>query len=302
MYRFLYNFYDCMSFIVLLALPLVSLLLLGLTSVCCCFSSNQKRCNRIHILLNTFAEKLFWFLKQETTESGKKHFIVAGLVAPVVYTYFLLYTFLLLVVHCSFTFFDTSININVTPNVNSERIKTCDSQSGNETCLLELHIVEGIESAAVVFSFSVFTFAMITALLLKCSKRCELIRSQKEKTCLPNNRCSSRNVCILFILQAVFTCLPRTILFIMLVWFDEPKDDEKKKSPFFELAFETGFFDKESFLALAAICDSIATAMMTPWYLFKKMETKDDPAAVDSAAVMNSERREATYLYMTEHA
>ena len=290
-----------MSGIVLLALPFVSLLLLALTSVCCCFSSNQKRCNGIQILLNAFAEKLFWFLKQETTESGQTHFIVAGLVAPVVYTYFLLYTFLLLVIHCSFIFFDTSMDIKVTPNVNSERIKTCNSRSGNETCLLELRIVEGIESAAVVFSFSVFTFAMITALLLKCSKRCELIRSQKEKTCLPNNRCSC-NVRIFFTLQAVFTCLPRTILFIMFVWFivNAPKDNEKNKSPFIEI--ETGFFDKESFFALAAICDSIATAMMTPWYLFKKMEAKDDPAAVDGATVMNSEGGGATYLYMTEHA
>ena len=39
--------------------------------------------------------------------------------------------------------------------------------------------------------------------------------------------------------------------------------------------------------------------MMTPWYLFKKMETK---ASVDGAAVINSEGEGATYLIMTEHA
>ena len=292
-----------MVYLIVLALPLVSLPLLAWTSICCCFSSKKR--SKIHILLNSFAEKLFWFLKQETTESGQTHFIVAGLVAPVIYTYFLLYTFLLLVIHCSFIFFNTSINIKVISNVNSERIVTCDSRSGNETCLLELHIVEGIESAAVVFSFSVFAFAMITALLLKCSKRCELIRSRKEKTCLTNNhrQCSLCNVLILLMLQAVFTCLPRAILVTMFACFivNAPKDNEKNKSPFHEI--ETGFFDKESFFALAAICDSIATAMMTPWYLFKKMETKDDPAAVDGAAVMNSDGGGATYLYiMTEHA
>ena len=54
-----------------------------------------------------------------------------------------------------------------------------------------------------------------------------------------------------------------------------------------------------SFFVLGAVCDSIATAMMSPWYHFKKMETK---ASVDGAAVINSEGEGATYLLMTEHA
>ena len=180
---------------------------------------------------------------------------------------------------------------------------TCDL--GNGTCYsysnrfeTELQIVKGIESAAVAFSVSVFAFAMITALLLKCSKRCELIRSQKEKTCLPNNQCSSCNVLILM-LQAIFTCLPRAILVTMLFCFHvyAPEDEEENQSPFLQI--ETGFFDMDSFFVLVAVCDSIATAMMTPWYLFKKMETK---ASVDGAAVINSEGEGATYLLMTEHA
>ena len=229
-----------------------------------------------------------------------------------VYTYFLLYTFLLLVIHCSLIFFDASVTIEVKPNVNSEREVTCDL--GNGTCYsylnlfeTEFHIIKGIESAAVVFSFSVFAFALITALLLKCSKRCELIRSQKEKTCLPNNQCSSCNVLILLMLQAIFTCLPRATLVTMLVCFyayapeEYPMtDDEENQPPFFKI--QTGFFDKDSFFVLGAVCDSIATAMMTPWYLFKKMETKDDPPSVDGTAVKNSEGEGATYLHMTEHA
>ena len=227
-----------MIFIIILALPLVSLLLLALTSVCCCFS-RKKRCSSVHILLNSFTEKIFWFLKQETTESGQTRFIVAGLFAPVIYTYFLLYTFLILVVHCSFIFFDTSITIRVTPNLDSERIVTYDL--GNGTCYsysnrfeTELQIVKGIGSAAVAFSVSVFAFAMITVLLLKCSKRCGLIRSQKEKTCLPNNQCSSRNVLILLMLQAIFTCLPRAILVTMLFCFHvyAPEDEEENQSHF----------------------------------------------------------------------
>ena len=282
-----------MVFLIVLALPFVSpLLLFAWTSVCCCFRS-EKRYSSIHIYLNSIAESLFWFLKKETTESGQTHFIVAGLVAPGIYTYFLLYTFLLLVIHCGFIFFDTSINIKVTPNVNSERIVTCDSRSGNETCSLELHIVEGIESAAVVFSISVFAFAMITVLLLKCSKRCQLIGSQKKKFCLPNNQCSC-DVLILFTLQAIFTCLPRIVLVAMFTCFiiyapkEDPMTDDEERNPFSNIP--TGFFDKESFLAVAAICDSIATAMMTPWYLFKKMENKDNEAAVDDAAVMVEEQ------------
>ena len=92
--------------------------------------------------------------------------------------------------------------------------------------------------------FSLFlclhAFAMITALLLKCSKRCELIRSRKEKTCLTSNnhrQCSLCNVLILLMLQAVFTCLPRAILVTMFTCFivNAPKDNEKNKSPFHEI-------------------------------------------------------------------
>ena len=40
--------------------------------------------------------------------------------------------------------------------------------------------------------------------------------------------------------------------------------------------YQTGILDKESFFTLAAVCDSISTAMLTPWYRFEKKETEED--------------------------
>ena len=116
-YLDLFTIHLWMIWIILFGVPGVCLVLFLCSPVCCCLISNRKEkcCRAIHNILLSTAEQLFWFLKKEEKDWEKCLFI-AGLIAPAGYTYFLLYAFLLLTVHCLFAFFDASVNIYYTVN------------------------------------------------------------------------------------------------------------------------------------------------------------------------------------------
>ena len=252
------------------------------------WSSNRKKkyCRAIHNILLSTAEQLFWFLKKEEKD-GEKCLIISGLTAPAGYTYFLLYAFLLLTVHCLFAFFDASVNIYYTVDYPGVKVVPCNEfynytvNTTSNTCLLrqfqiELSLLKGFEASTVTLTVAVLTFAFITLFLLKCSGG----RKDFKKSCFGRTICGYK-VRILLIIQAVFVCTPRAGLVALYLLHDTLSEQSVDKP--FEwrwktriLSFEqsTGILDKESFFTLAAVCDSISTAMLTPWYRFEKKETE----------------------------
>ena len=81
--------------------------------------------------------------------------------------------------------------------------------------------------------------------------------------------------------QAVFICLPRTLFLGFVIYQlystdpnstnNEIKEGEQVKV----ITIPKGILDADTFYALAAICDAIATSMLTPWYCFKKKKNED---------------------------
>ena len=276
--------------IILFGVPGVCLVLFLCSPVCCCLKSNRKKkyCRAIHNILLSTAEQLFWFLKKEEKD-GEKRLIIVGLTAPAGYTYFLLYAFLLLTVHCLFAFFDASVNIYPTVNYPGVKIVPCDElynytvNTSSNNCLLgqfqyqiELSPLNGFEASTVTLTVAILTFAFITLFLLKCSGG----RKDFKKSCFGRTICGC-NLQILLIIQAVFVCTPRAGLIALLYYMrqseqsvDKPHEWGERQNLFYELS--TGILDKESFFTLAAVCDSISTAMLTPWYRFEKKKQKSD--------------------------
>ena len=286
-YLDLFEIHLGMIWIILFGVPGVCLVLFLCSPVCCCLKSNRKEkyCKAIHNTLLSTAEQLFWFLKKEEKD-GEKHLIIVGLTAPAGYTYFLLYAFLLLTVHCLFAFFDASVNIYYTVDYPGVKVVPCDesynhTNNASNRCLLyqfqiELSLLKGFEASTVTLTVAVLTFAFITLFLLKCSGG----RKDFKKSCFGRTfrGCKLR---ILLIIQAVFVCTPRAGLVALLFYMtlseqsvDKPFEWGEKQNPLPEPS--TGILDKESFFTLAAICDSISTAMLTPWYRFEKKQKSDD--------------------------
>ena len=287
-YVYLFDIHLWMIRVILFGVPGVCLVLFLCSPVCCCLKSNRKEkyCRAIHNTLLSTAEQLFWFLKKEEKD-GEKHLFIAGLIAPAGYTYFLLYAFLLLTVHCLFAFFDASVNIYYTVNYPGVKVVPCDESynlTENNTsniCLLrqfqiELSLLTGFEASTVTLTVTVLTFAIITLFLLKCSGG----RKDFKKSCFGRTvrGCKLR---IILIIQAVFVCTPRAglvALYFYMILSEQsvykPQSGDEKPNPFFQPP--TGILDKESFFTLAAICDSISTAMLTPWYRFEKKQKGDD--------------------------
>ena len=276
-----------MIWIILFGVPGVCLVLFLCSPVCCCLKSNRRKkcCRAIHNILLSTAEQLFWFLKKEEKD-GEKCLIISGLIAPAGYTYFLLYAFLLLTVHCLFAFFDNSVNIYYTVDYPGVKVVPCNEfynytvNTTSNTCLLrqfqiELSLLKGFEASTVTLTVAVLTFAIITLFLLKCSGG----RKDFKKSCFGRTICGYK-VQILLIIQAVFVCTPRAGLVALLFYItlseqsvDKPFEWGEKQNPLPEPS--TGILDKESFFTLAAVCDSISTAMLTPWYRFEKKETEE---------------------------
>ena len=286
-YVYLFRIHTWLIWIILFGVPGVCLVLFLCSPVCCCLKSNRKEkyCRAIHNILLSTAEQIFSFLKKEEKD-GEKRLFIAGLIAPAGYTYFLLYAFLLLTVHCLFAFFDASVNVYYTVNYPGVKVVPCDElynytvNTTSNTCLLrqfqiELSLLNGFEASTVTLTVAVLTFAFITLFLLKCSGG----RKDFKKSCF-GRTVRGCKLQILLITQAVFVCIPRAGLIALYIYMilseqsvDKPHEWDEQPNPFLELS--TGILDKESFFTLAAVCDSISTAMLTPWYRFEKKETEE---------------------------
>ena len=287
--------------IVVFAIPATCLLILLCSSpfcCACCICKYTRCCKRIKKMLFNITQWLFWFLKKEMTKDGDPVFIVAGYTAPVCYTYFLLYSFVVFSIHSCFSFFANSMFLsykNATSNdynqVYYDYLFSPSSCSVDEAieeysytdqkyfyyCIqIELQFLKGLQSATITFTVSVFFFAILTILLLKLSGG----KKPSKKVC--TRRCM--HICKVIItlsIQAVFICLPRILYFVYVIYvFSSPypnkpngkiKEGDQKKF----ITIPSSILDEDTFFVLAAICDAIATSMLTPWYCFKKKKNED---------------------------
>ena len=254
--------------IILAGIPLISLLLLCCSPVCCCMSA----CKTVNRNLTGIIKYLFWFLKKETIK-GKTKLKISGFLAPDGYAYFLLYVAILIMIHSIAALYEGSVIIDRSVDYSNFSQVACTAKY-NVSCyfihnVLELRLVDGIEAACVTFAGSIFIFSVLTIILLKWSGG-------------RNDCCSCKNGIIL-LTQAIFTCAPR--LAFMFYWgyaigkaaVDNnglpqellSREDGKTK-------IESGIVDEKSFFFIAALCDSVASGMLTPWYCFNKLEKPEE--------------------------
>ena len=290
-------------YIVVFAIPTTCLLILLCSSPCCCaccICKNTRCCKKLKKMLFNITQWLFWFLKKETTKDGDPVFIVAGYTAPVCYTYFLLYSFTVFSIHSCFSLFANAIFLsykNATSNDYNQVYydylfspSSCDKddvimeysytdQKDIYYCFqIEVQFLKGLESATITFTVSVFFFAILTILLLKFSGW----RKPSKKCCT----CRICKVIITLSIQAVFICLPRILYFVYVTYVLNSADSNKPNRKIEEgeqMKFTTispGMLDEDTFYVLAAICDAIATSMLTPWYCFKKKKNEDKDCSI----------------------
>ena len=282
-------FFHVSLFCSVLYLPVSCLLiLLCFSPFCCtCICKYTRCCKKLKRMLFNITQWLFWFLKREKTKDGDPVFIVAGYTAPVCYTYFLLYSFMLFGVHSLFSLFVTAIFLSYkTLNVEVEGSTLFSSLSCNEGDVLhsynyknekyffcaqiEVQFLRGLESATITFTVSVFIFAILTILLLKFS-------GGRKSLKIYHCKCQYK-VIITLCIQAVFICLPRALFLVLViyqVYSTDPNNETKEGEQVNVILLPKGILDADTFYALAAICDAIATSMLTPWYCFKKKKNED---------------------------
>ena len=138
---------------------------------------------------------------------------------------------------------------------------------------IEVQFLKGLESATITFTVSVFIFAILTILLLKFS-------GGRKPLKIYHCKCQYK-VIITLCIQAVFICFPRTLFLgfvIYRLYSTDPNstnNETKEGEQVNIITIPKGILDADTFYALAAICDAIATSMLTPWYCFKKKKNED---------------------------
>lgn len=282
-----------LAVIVLYGMPCLSIALALLSPICCCLEKCQNEetccCRNFHLNLMGAINYLFTFMKKErdVKEKGDVRFKVVGFIAPTGYAYFLLYALILLLVHTSFALFQGTMEFDRPLNISSRNACIEMFPQYNKTgCLLYQNLltitaVRGIEAACVSFTLSAFVFALLSVLLLKLSGG----KRPDEKLYCANLLYSCRRL-IIVPFQGFLLIVPRlaySVYYTMqlggyfLTVLCEPKNllvkgqdaDDKWK-----LYLPVKGIDQETFFIMAAICDSLALAMLTPWYLFHRVDRK----------------------------
>lgn len=274
-------------FVVLYGMPCLSILLALLSPVCCCLEKCQNEetccCRSFHRNLMSAINYLFTFMKKEkdVKEEGDIRFKVVGFIAPTGYAYFLLYALILLLIHTSFALFEGSMDFDRQPDLSTRNDCVRDYPKYNVCYYLknELTItaVKGIEAACVCFTACAFIFALLSVLLLKFSGG----KRPDDKLYCANLLYSCRRLLIVPF-QALLLFGPRvaySVYYTMdlqdyfVVVLNDP-DSLLVDTSNWKLYLPVTGIDQETFFIIGAICDSIALAMLTPWYLFEKVNSK----------------------------
>lgn len=266
-------------FMILVGIPIVTLILLILFIPLFCYCGCAgKKCHRLQKKVTNVVHHIYFFLKKDDDR-----FIVYGYKAPICYTYFLLFIFLVLCVHCFSTFWGSAIHNS--ENIEFEDLKKTDPELLLEKCntfyggknqavfnrsCIEVQLFDGLEAASLSFGLSALTVAILTWLLLKVTRGNQAIK-----------KCSCRNVCCslsIAIIQTILIFAPRLFILPFFV-FSLEWDEEYKLA---------GFIDEDSTFGVAAIFDAVSLTMLTPWLCFEK-EKKCNGTTAPGEELANTE-------------
>ena len=260
-------------FMILFGIPIGTLILLILfIPLFCCCGCAGKKCHRLQKKFTNVVHHIYFFLKKD---DGR--FIVYGYKAPICYTYFLLFIFLVLCVHCFSTFWGGAIHNS--ENIELENLKKTDPDSLLEKCYtlydgtadknqpvfnqscIEVRLLDGLQAASLSFGLSALTIAILTRLLLKVTRGNQAIK-----------KCSCRNVCCslsIAIIQTILIFAPRFFILLYAVYFV----DWDAEFPF------VGLIDEDSSFVIVAIFDAVSLTMLTPWLCFEKEKKCNETTA-----------------------
>ena len=235
------------------------LLILFIPLFCCCGCAGKKY-HRLQKKVTNAIHHIYFFLKKDDDR-----FIVYGYKAPICYTYFLLFIFLVLCVHCFSTFWGGAIYNR--ENIELEKLKETDPELLLEKCntlhdgknqavfnrsCIEVQLLDGLEAASISFGLSALAIAILTWLLLKVTRGNQAIK-----------KCSCRNVCCslsIAIIQTILIFAPRFFILLYALYFV----DWDAEYPF------AGLIDEDSTFGVIAIFDAVSLTMLTPWLCFEK--------------------------------
>ena len=277
-----------MYYILVMGIPVGTLILLILfiPLFCCCGCVGKKN-NRLQKKVTNAVHHIYFFLKKDDDR-----FIVYGYKAPICYTYFLLFIFLVLCVHCVGTFWGGTIRNR--ENAELKRLKETDPELFLQKCLkfyniyyddesiaslsnrtcITITLVNGLEAASLSFGLSALTIAILTWLLLKVTRGNQAIK-----------KCSCRNVCCslsIAIIQTILIFAPRFIITLYISYFENWSVEQ----PY------AGLIDEDSIFGVAAIFDAVSLTMLTPWLCFekeKKCNVTTAPGARPGEELANTE-------------
>lgn len=265
---------------VLFALALLSLpglvILLSPFFYCChvCRSrGTQYKGHHHYSYVTDIAENIVFFLKKEKKEGEKyPHFVVYNYKAPTWYADFLVFSFIILMLHALLAFW--SATIEVLPNAICHDLdiswlfgtfiptsfNSSDYYDEDLFCI-EFNILNGLESVVSILSFSVVAMALVTGLLLFLTEGSKI---HERKT-----PCLLCRVGIAVLLQIFGLVVLRVAVFTYLM---------VNINVYYSSTGPTGFggsrtgglIDLKSFFAVAAICDSISLSCLTLWTYFEK--------------------------------
>lgn len=265
------------QYIVIIAIPCVIVplfIILASIFVYCCIYG---RCDGLHTRVTGLAKHIFYFLKND-----KERFIVYGYKAPVSYTYNLLFVFFIICIHTFLTFWDNAFH-----NSYNNSIKHLDPVYRNTYCIdifnitqsqglpelddtenltcIEIHLLEGLESAATTFGLSALAVAIMTWVLLTCSKG-NRVKEHKTKRLL----CCIPIIIILQILCLFGPCAMFMLYLAELTFIDKHWSYGNITDPPIPAITDVG-----SLFICIAILDAISLTMLTPWSFFVKWDGKN---------------------------
>ena len=246
------------TFTILIGIPAITLsLFIILTPIFCCCGCMGEKCHRVQKKITNIVQKIFFFLKRDDNR-----FIVYGYRAPICYTYFLFFMFLVLSVDCMCTFW-----IGITSkNDELEHLRNNDPDYIHRNCYgddavqidtaingtcIEIQLIDGFEAASITFGLSALAISFLTCLLLKMTQG---NRIRKKRTC--GQLCCITSAVIL---QIVLLVTPRNIILSYAVVFFNGNETD-------------GPFDAKSLFSTIAILDAISLTMLTPWLCFEKVK------------------------------
>ena len=280
-------------FYILLLLP--GMLLLVCCFPCCCilFKEEVKTKAFMDRLAFRATSCLCWFLRKTESHDVPRFIILGKLVAPLCYPYFLLVSTVIIVLHSVYAFAINSVVYKQSADINdyteqlalqstamnsslqSDDLGNDIGYYGDEFLIkckkkdncIEIHLLDGLNSALATFASSAFVFVLVTAVILIFSGGARWSKDDSSYCKCVRSICCS---CVILI-QVVGFLTPRVVYYF---YFSKFESDFIKRED--EVISRDGVFDRRSHIIICAGLDSIALAMLTPWYWFEPMESYDE--------------------------